>query len=91
MNNTLIVLIVILVAAIYIYTFFLLRKGRRKTKKKQDTYQSQISYQKRINNPKETLENTNNRYNNYVTKYNSQEDYREVIPSKTDKIPEERP
>ena len=75
MNSTLIILIIVLIVAIYVYTFFLFRKGRKKSKKKQDTYQSQISYQKRIN-PKETQENPH-RYNNYVTKYNSQEDYRE--------------
>lgn len=82
MNTTIIIIIVILIAAIYVYTFFISRKKHKISKKninKGNTqqYQYHLPYQHRIQ-PKEPPKEPE-RYNNYITRYNSSEDYREKI------------
>ncbi len=74
-----IVIIAILIAAMYVYTFFITRKRRRKPKIKSTGTGYKSPYENRFSSKAISDEN-NSIYNNYVTKYNSQEDYREVTP-----------
>ncbi len=85
MNKTIIIIMVILIVAIYVYTFFIMRKRRKNEKKKPNTgntYHYHSPYIRRTFSFNDDSDKTT-RYNNYVTKYNSQEDYRELVPPKT--------
>jgi LPS O-antigen subunit length determinant protein (WzzB/FepE family) len=88
MNPVIIIIIIVFIAFLYIYTFLKLSKKRKKSKQS-STKSPQASvagqYKRRLTPPKAKTADKSTNYNNYVSKYNSQEDYRAVTPRSGDK------
>lgn len=78
--NKIIILIVIFLIIVYVYIYTKLKKNKEKTNNINSVRDFNNSYKHltgRTNPIQPKRNDPNNRYNNYVTKYNSSEDYRE--------------
>lgn len=71
------ILLGIFIVIVYVYTYIKIKKNKEKTNKINSIRDFHESYGHLINNQKDIAANKTSQYNNYVTKYNSSEDYRE--------------
>ena len=75
-----IILIAIFLVIVYVYIYARIKKNKEKTNNINSVRDFNNSYEHLSGRPKQIKSNRfeqNSRYNNYVTKYNSSEDYRE--------------
>lgn len=78
--NKVIILLIIFLIIVYAYLYIKIKKTREKTNNIDSVRDFNNSYQNLTGIQKTDRLNRNNQnspYNNYVTKYNSSEDYRE--------------
>ena len=78
--SNLFILVGIFLVIIYVYIYIKIKKNKEKTKSINSIRDFNNSYNHLTGKSKSTRSdryNKNNQYNNYVTKYNSSEDYRE--------------
>ena len=78
--NKILILIGIFLVIVYVYLYIRIKKTKEKTKSINSVRDFNSTYKHLTGKPKQLQSdryNQNNRYNNYVTKYNSSEDYRE--------------
>lgn len=78
--NKVFILVGIFIVIVYVYLYIKIKKNREKTRNINSIRDFNNAYEHLSGRPKRIKTdkyNQNNQYNNYVTKYNSSEDYRE--------------
>lgn len=75
--NKVIFLLVVFLVIVYVYTFIKLKKSKEKTKNINTVKHFHDTYKHLTGVQGQASKKESNQYNNYVTKYNSTEDYRE--------------